>query len=256
MKSSVALMGLLALLCVSRSPASANTRSTIINGSFEDGLNGWDLDWEGLWVSHETAERADYPYPGSSIPPGNRFGYGVPFPTPSARDGDHLYGITVRDNGPEPRWTMPDGHTYSFVNALSLTLHQTFHATAGTTITGWAYFGTGCPNHEAADEAHGASTIAIGGVKVWHASPLTLAPPPAGYDPDEGDYRYGEWDQWFYEFPADGDYELRFQTEFGCEYTSTLAVDAISIIPEPNTLALLGLGGCAMEMARRRGRSP
>jgi hypothetical protein len=73
-----------------------------------------------------------------------------------------------------------------------------------------------------------------------------------GYYPSDGDYRYGEWQQWHHPIQLDGDYEIRIQTAAGCQYTSTMAVDAITVIPEPTAFTLLGLGSLALVLVRRR----
>ncbi len=245
----IARSHLTAILCVLHLWAKASNPVGIFNGSFEDGLNGWELNWEGLEVyPGDYAGQPpppEYPYPGCTVPSNTMFTYNTPV-SAMAREGQRILQLDVSDDG-SAVWQMPDGRTYFFVAAEALTFSQTFEAAAGASVTGRAAYWTRCPLRMPGDPVHGDASILVDGIEVWHASPLTLEPPEVtGGAQDSG------WDQWIHPLTGEGEHTITIRIAQGCQDTSRASFDAITLVPEPTTLSLLSLGSLVLAIRSRR----
>ncbi len=200
--------------------------ATLINPSFENGLDGWRID-SILEPDYSCASAI----PGSVVSTtGHASDLGSRYaPVDGAR-------IAVVSGGRE--------RAASSSSSFPTILSQETHLGAGDMVSGWAAFDA--RDFYFAEGPNDYAFVRIGGDWIWRESVESLAAGCLPGECSEGRGPDGPWTYWEWSAPADGTYTL----SLGSVNSPDPLVDsyalfdriAITPIPEPATIILLTLG--------------
>lgn len=190
----------------------ATSQAALINPYFENGLEGWTV-----YV----------PNPADYMNEENVELYYL-FPTPTA---------VVNEGYLELNAGWGDDHLTHMV-----TVSQTFHATAGTSLSGDALLLIRC-NFSVASDFHASACISINGEDVWRRGTIDLPP----YDSNHP-YRTTGWEAWDYVIPSDGDYTISF-TSYPCTLGSWSSFSGVTETAPGQAVPDFGASGLLLGIA-------
>lgn len=233
------------ITCVIISAACLPVKGALVNGSFEDGLNGWTVQLKNVIVrDNETLQPIAYPYPTEQIPWQQFWGVSSSFVdkleidtltreiiTPLSRqgpvDGQFFAAAGNPRSGFSSGFTGPDNQSYylQYTPKTQFILSQTVDLRRGETLSGWAaYF----YENTVGGRGSGDAKISVGQQQVWFHNEDTA-------------YRlYGSgWEKWEYLAPTDGRYEIEIL--LGTPYADDYAFAAfdnftVSTVTDPHSL--------------------
>lgn len=269
------LLSLSALVVLSQLLTNTSQASYIVNGSFENGIDGWNIFAEGgvflsenepydqLYTFEHPLKNLDQIYYGASI--NDPSGYGkierietspttLPGAIGSMLDLSGFGSETFWFEAPDGTgWTfVPDAH-YAFEPYIHLGLTQTLDLQAGQIVSGWSRFFTS----DYANFDYDRAFVTIGDEEVWENSVLDVW---KGWD-DQNLRRYseGEWSQWSWQAPADGSYLLSLKITTDDQEGSWSNFDNITVsgpqpmrVPDGGSTAILILGTVPLLFGLRR----
>lgn len=216
-----------------------------VNGSFESGsFSGWQLDIS----SGQSASQRGYRPAGIAKVISSWESPATARALRSAMEGNKFAMLGTQASG---NFT---GH-----RSYNISLRQELSLTAGTILSGWAFFFNG--DNESQDSAW---------VKILDNTGATIATPwleESGCETARElhfpPYREASaWTQWFWQTPASGDYTLSFGMTTADDnnfasygfFDGALIAPASLPVPEPSALALVMLGSAIILQQRAKNK--
>jgi hypothetical protein len=218
----------------------------VVNGSFEDGLNGWTLDVKlGHSLGGPVLRTRSFEERIIDVTQGNR-AYADTTAQGGSVDGSIAARVQSAEISEFSLFSADGEFVEGFMGTYTVFLYQDIYLNAGDMLAGAARFMTGENNPIYADFGR----VSVGDTSVWD---FTLKDLPSEssliLDPQ------GPWETWRFAAPSKGVYRLKLEVYQDDEITSWAYFDDIRVFNVADGgatggLLLFGLGGLAF--ARHR----